>query len=255
MFIDNGKVSFWLDGICSDDIGIKLQDFPEFKAAEPKVTIYSIPGRNGDLTYWDGSYKNVSGQFNCFALNAENVDYALTAVNSWLTDCSYKKLVVSSEPGRYRMARVTNAAEIAIRMGVLAPFSITVDCKPQRFIENGSPLLFTGAGGEIQNTTGFPALPVIRLYVPDGSSFLSYQHIRISNNDSEYRLILQSTGISSAKWVEIDLEKQCATRDSGENVSINTDLTGFPKFVPGTTKIYDAEWASKIEVYPRWWTL
>lgn len=255
MPINRSNVTFWFDDVHSEEIGIKVRGFPIFSAPEPRVTTYSIPGRNGDLVYWDGSFKNTSGEVECFALDTENVDHALSAVSQWLTDCRYKKLVVSSEPGRYRMARVTNAAEIVVQMGVLAPFTIDFDCKPQRFYNGEPPIRFSGDGGEIQNNTGFDALPLLRLHIEAGTTFAKNPHIRFQNKNGDFRVIFSLEGLSSAEWVELDIEKQCAVTSTGKGVSLTTDSGGFPSFCSGITSVYDASWANQMEIYPRWWTL
>lgn len=255
MFTKKSEATFWFDGISSAELGMRVSGFPEFTAAAPRVTKYSIPGRNGDLTYWDGSFENVEGEISGFILDAVSVDPALTAVNNWLTDCGYKELAVSSEPGRYRMARITNAAEIAVRMGVLAPFTIKFDCKPQRFYADETPIQFSGTGGEIVNNTGFEAFPRLRFNLVSGTTYAPYPSVRFGNKDGDFRLIVTPTGLSGAEWIEIDLEKRSATRDDGTNLNITTDSSGFPSFCAGTTKVYDAEWAESIEVFPRWWSL
>lgn len=255
MHIDRSNVTFWIDGACSKDIGITVSGFPTFAASTPRTTSYSIPGRNGDLILWDGSFKNIKGEIECFALDGENVDYAISTVNQWLTDCNYKKFVISSEPGRYRMARVTNAAEIAIRMGVLAPFKIELDCKPQRFFDGETPIRVDGEGGSVHNRTGFDALPLIRLYFEEGSTFSTYPSVRFQNKNGDYRLILTPVGLSTAQWIDIDLEKKCATASNGKGLTITTDSSGFPSFPSGDTSVYGASWATSMEIFPRWWTL
>ena len=90
MLIDRTRITFWLDDVCSEDIGIRVIDFPTFTGAEKRVTKYTIPGRNGDLTYWDGSFGNVSCEINCFIVSADKIDEALTAVNGWLAGSGYR---------------------------------------------------------------------------------------------------------------------------------------------------------------------
>lgn len=255
MHSDRSNVIFWLDNICSKDLGIKICDFPTFSAAKPRTTSHSIPGRNGDLICWDGSFKNVKGKIKCFALDADNVDHAISQTNQWMADCKYKKLVVSSEPGRYRMARVTNAAEVSIKMGVLSPFELEFDCKPQRFFDNESPIRFGSEGGDVHNNTGFDALPLIRLHFEEGTSFATSPHIRFQNKNGAYRLIITPVGLATAKWVDIDLEKQCATANNGEHIPLTADNGEFPSFSSGVTSVYDTSWAVETEIFPRWWTL
>lgn len=262
MPIDRANITFWLDGVSSEELGIKVTAFPTFSGAEPRVTKYSVPGRNGDLTYWDGSYKNTAAELSCFIADASKVELALTAVNNWLRDCGYKKFVISSELGRYRKARITNAAEVAIRMGVLAPFTIKLDCKPQRFFDNETPLHYTQGGGEVYNATGFDALPLLRFYISTTTSIVTAQDIKFSNARGDFRLILNDIfRFSDAQWIDIDMEKKSAVTDTGDILSITTDPTGFPVFCAGVTA-FSAGSASTsvncfsgVDLYPRWWTL
>lgn len=261
MPIDRANITFWIDGVSSEELGIKVSEFPTFSGAKPRVTKYSIPGRNGDLTYWDGSYENTSVEISCFVIDAAKVELALTAVNGWLTDCSYRKFVISSEPGRYRMARITNAAEIAIKMGVLAPFAIELDCKPQRFFASETPLLYTSDTGEVYNATGFDALPIMRCYFAENANISGTGVIQFSNSYGKFRLLIPNTGLSGSEWLEIDMETKSARNDAGESISVTTDSTGFPTFCNGVTTFSIGNsmaaivWFSKIELYPRWWTL
>lgn len=261
MLTDRASITFWIGGVSSKELGIRVSEFPEFSGAEPRVTKYAIPGRNGDLTYWDGSFKNVESTIKCFVAEFGNVERILTAVNDWMADCGYKKLVLSSEPGRYRLARITNAAEIAIRMGVLAPFEIKLDCKPQRFFDDDTPARFTGGSGEIYNRTGFPSSPLLRCFLVEDVSAAGTEYINFKNSNGEYRLLLSATSLSGTQWVDVDLERKSAVKDNGEQLSVTTDSTGFPAFCSGKTafswgnSLASKEWFSAIDLYPRWWTL
>lgn len=252
---DRSKVVFWYDDICSEDLGIRVTPFPEFSAAKPRVTKYSIPGRNGDLTYWDGSFKNVSADLNCTILDSHGVELALTKVNHWMTDCGYKKFVISTEPGRYRLARITNAAEIAIRMEILAPFVINLDCKPQRFYDDETPLIFSGESWKIYNDTGFEAQSRLRIFLPDDTTFATAQTIYFSNSSGEFYIIIPAPWLSASKWIEIDLAARTAINDTGKSVAATTGDTGYPVICNGVTTISGVDWAEKAEIYPRWWTL
>ena len=74
---------FWLDGACSLDAGIRLQNELTFGQATPRVTVTSIPGRSGDLHMWDGSYSNVTGTAKCFALDENEVAKLLPGIESF----------------------------------------------------------------------------------------------------------------------------------------------------------------------------
>ncbi len=258
MPIDRTKTTFWFDGVSSEDLGIVVMGFPTFNGAEPKVTKYSIPGRNGDLTYWDGSYKNVNAELKCFVIDAEKVEAALTAVNNWMADCGYRKFVISSELGRYRMARITNAAEIAITMGVLAPFTIKLDCKPQRFYEDDEMESF-GLSGVIHNQTKFTAKPLLHCLWATGAGKAGTEEIKFINSDGEHRLLLHAIK-TTPEWVDIDLESRSAITSKGENVSLYFE-SNYLQLPPGDTSftlsnsLTGTNWFSGVEILPRWWTL
>ena len=130
---------FWLDGACSLDAGIRLQNELAFGQATPRVTVTSIPGRSGDLHMWDGSYSNVTGTAKCFALNANEVAELLPGIAEFLCGgtMGYRRLETEEEPDIYRMARVENLPETEIRVRRLAPFNISFDCMPQKFFKSG----------------------------------------------------------------------------------------------------------------------
>lgn len=251
-------VTFWFDGVCSDDLGIVVSSFPVFSGAEPKVTKYSVPGRNGDLTYWDGTYKNVSVELKCYIADVSKIETALTAVNDWLADIGYKKLVISTELGRYRMARITNAAEIGIMMGVIAPFTIKLDCKPQRFYDDETPRVF-GTSGTIVNPTRFNALPLLRCQMASSAESIAgveFIHFLNALGESKVGLTLSSRPF----YIDIDLESRRAVTNTGENVPLRLE-SDYPMLCPGETSfstsnsLAQVEWFSSITIFPRWWTL
>ena len=128
---------FWIDGRRNDELGITLQSPIEFSKPVPCVVSQHIPGKNGDLHYWDGSYENITGTAKCFALG-NSPENAIMNINSlFLASPGYHRLEVSSEPGFFRLARIKKGPETNIRCNVLAPFSIEFDCMPQRWDING----------------------------------------------------------------------------------------------------------------------
>lgn len=251
MLIDRTKITFWFDDVCSEDIGIRVIDFPTFTGAEKRVTTYTIPGRNGDLTYWDGSFGNVSCEINCFIVSADKIDEALTAVNGWLAGSGYKRFAISSELGRYRMARITNAADIAIRMGVIAPFTIKLDCKPQRFFDEEGTITLPSTGGTVYNPTPFTSQPIMRCFMKDQFTLLAEE---INIGTSKVR-ISGTQNLKNADWVDIDFDTKMAKNSLGNDVPVESFES--PGLAPGENSIttsYDS-FFSGFEILPRWWTL
>ena len=262
MLIDRSKTVFWLDDVCSADLGIVVQGFPTFSTAEPRATLYSIPGRNGDLCVWDGSYENISAEIKCYIANTSDVETALAATNGWLNYGAYKKFVISSELGRYRLARVTNAAEIAIRMGALAPFSVKLNCKPQRFYDDDTPRVF-GNSGKITNPTVFDAKPLLRCHWANGAQKGGNEFLTITNEKGTCRIGLGLLAqVPIPDYIDVDLDSLSAVTSNGYNVPLSFEGV-HPVFCPGDTEFASSnslaspnmEWFGQIDVYPRWWTL
>lgn len=232
---------FWIDGKRSDELGIVLQSPVTFSSPVPNVTAQSIPGRNGDLHFFDGSYGNVTGTVRCFLLNQENASMALSNLaRLCFLEPGYHRLEVSSEPGFYRMARIAEGAETEIRKNILAPFSLAFDCKPQKFLIAGEVEMELPEHGGILYNQWFPALPLIRLY-GSGSGGLVVNGVTISVSSID-------------EYLDLDCDIQEAYKGSKlQNNKISSN--DFPVLKPGSNSIAWTGGINRVTLIPRWWTL
>ena len=153
--------NFWLDGVDAASKKIVLQKEIEFEAAEPVTESFNIPGKDGAIVYYDGSYSNVQGLATCYAIGGE-VTTLMTDINSWLLSAKgYRRLETLHEPLFYRLARVVHGAKLEPRMNLLNPFEIEFDCKPYKFYIEGEKDITLSASGTISGPTDFPSLPLI----------------------------------------------------------------------------------------------
>ena len=60
--------NFWLDGVDAASKKIVLQKEIEFEPAEPVTESFKVPGKDGEIVYYDGSYNNVRGLASCYVL-------------------------------------------------------------------------------------------------------------------------------------------------------------------------------------------
>lgn len=232
---------FWLDGVCCADYGLRLQGPVTFGSPEPKVTTVSVPGRNGDLSFYDGSFSNVAGEARCFALQMHDVSRALTAIKKWcLLDTGYRRLAVSNEPDCYRLARVSTGPETEIRICRLAPFSIQFDCQPQRFLCAGELPITLSTSGSVLRNPGFPALPLITVY-GNGAGMFSIGGRSVT--------IKQLSGS-----LTLDCELQDAYKGL-ENRNADISAPEFPVLEAGDNTIGWTGGVTRVEIIPRWWTL
>lgn len=232
---------FWLDGRCCADYGLRLQGPVTFGSPEPRISTVSIPGRNGDLTFSEGVFSNITGEARCFALQINDVSRALTAIRKWcLLDAGYRRLVVSNEPEVYRLARVSVGPETEIRVRRLAPFSIQFDCQPQRFLFSGElPINLTVSGTVISNP-GFPAKPLITLYGSGAGSF------------SIGSRTVQIKSLSGS--LTLDCELQDAYKGH-ENHNAEISAPEFPVLEAGENTFSWTGGVIRAEIIPRWWVL
>jgi len=222
-------------------VGIRLQKPVTFSAPVPNVDTVSVPGRNGDLTFFRGSYGNVTGQAKCFALEPDRVDRALNAIAKWcLYSPGYHRLAVSNEPDIYRLARVTAGPQTEIRMRRLAPFDLTFDCKPQKFFVSGEWPITLDAPGNLYNAHGFDALPRITVY-GSGAGNLSVGDVVVQIKKLDGELTLDSDIQNAYK----------GTLNKNGDISAGE----FPVLRPGKNYIGWTGGIRRVEIIPRWWTL
>lgn len=232
--------TFYLDGIDAGSVGIRLQAPIVFSKAVPVVETQTIPGRNGNLIFETGSYENRSGSASCFCLQ-EDVETAISSAGHFLMgERGYRRLETSDDPNHYWMARVENSPQIAMRLRALAPFEISFDCKPQRFLKSGENAIAFIANGSLTNQYGQVALPLITLY-GQGEGTLTIGGCVVEVKALDEVLFLDS-------------DTQNAYNNNGnQNMYINAPT--FPTLPDGETRIAFSGGIERVEVVPRWWEL
>ena len=109
-----------------------------YDSPERDVEYVSIDGRNGDLVQDNGRFHNIEVTYPCFIARTflDNFDDFRSAMH---LQRGYKRLWDSYHPLEYREAVLS--APIQPKTGVLnrsGNFDITFNCKPQRFLIEGS---------------------------------------------------------------------------------------------------------------------
>lgn len=232
--------TFYLDGIDAASAGIHLQKPIVFSEAVPNIESKTIPGRNGALIFNTGSYKNRSGSASCFCLQ-DDVEAAVSSAGRFLMGMNgYRRLETSDDPNHYWMARVENSPQIAMRLRTLAPFEISFDCKPQRFVKSGENAVVFTSNGSISNQYGQIALPLITLY-GQGTGTLTIGSCVVDVKSLDGVLYLDS-------------DTQNAYNDDG-NQNMNINAPTFPTFPDGETRIAFSGGINRVEIVPRWWEL
>lgn len=232
---------FIFDGMRSKSAWIELQRPIKVSAAVPNVESVTIPGRNGVLHQWDGTYKNRTITADCYLLSG-SIYYDITKINSHLlTSQAYRKLIISGDERHFFMARPTGGISEDVRRDIITPFTLTFDAKPQRYLVSGEREVSV-TNSSIYNPTAFDSSPIIKITASGVGPKLT-----INGN---VILFASFTG-----EIIIDAETGNAVQD-GVNVNgrvfyeFDEDL----KLVPGEN-IISVNSGASVNIIPRWWEL
>lgn len=220
------------------DFNTYVADSNQFDGAKKSIEKIKVPGRNGDLSIFDGSYENIEVTYSAYTKGdvKRNVDALKAALNA---ESGYSRLEDCFRPEVYRLARYIDAFTVDVSDKVGAAVSIRFDCDPRRFLKSGEKSSVFTAAGQIKNTTSFDARPLLKAY---GTGTFTIQGISIRIN-------------SASSYTELDCESQEAYKGS-VNCNGNITLTSgkFPVLKPGINSI-SLSGITRLEIIPRWWTL
>lgn len=239
--------TFYIDGIDARSIGLRLQKPMTFSEPVPIVEKETVPGRNGELVYETGAYKNRTAKATCYCIDADDVEMKIRAVNKFLFSKSgYRRLETSDDPYHFWLARVSSGARLEQRLRRLAPFDIIFDCKPQRFLKNGEikttfSVLEMEEGAYIYNQTGFNSKPLIEVS-NSGAGTLKIGKYTVEIADSDFSPI------------SLDCETQNAY-SAYKNLNMYVKSSEFPVLIPGENKITVNGKLGLVTIIPRWWEL
>ena len=231
---------FIFNGESSLDHGIYVGGQGTFNAPQRDVSKVSIPGMSGDLVRDNGRWLNIEVPYNIVIMDdfREKSD----AVRAWLCEPKgYARLEDTYHPEYFRMARFTGTIEFeTAAYNKSGKATVVFDCKPQRFLKSGEPLLPMVNGGVIVNPTIYESKPLIRI-VCNGNGSVTV---------GDYTISL--SGIST--YVDVDSELQDCYAGSQ---SLNNKVTlsnGFP-MLSGRVPIGWTGSVTKVMIAGRWFTL
>lgn len=230
---------FIFDGIPSTDFGAYIANSNLFDAPERDVEAVEIPGRNGNLYFDNGRYRNFEAVLSVYIPRRmhENVPALRAFLMSKVGYCRYEDTMHINE---FRLARFMGEFVVSQSDRVGAAMELTFDCKPQRFLKGGEQPITITSTMTINNPTLYNARPLIRCYGTGGTITVGDISITVSG---------------CTEYVDID----CDLMESYEgDVSRNstTELSNgeFPVLPPGETAI-GVSGFSRIEITPRWYTI
>lgn len=208
-----------------------------FDTPDKDVTFYSVVGKNGDLSISNDRYKNVEIDVNCF-IRRNFIENYNNLMNYLYSQEGYCRFETSKEPEIYRMAQFVKAVEPQTGAFLhYGNFTLTFNCKPQKWLKSGETPISVTSSSTITNPTLMNAKPLLEV---TGTG-------TITINDS----ILVLSENTSTTYID------CEIQDAYEGtINRNPDLdvtNGFPELVSGDNTI-SVEGCS-VNLIPRWWRL
>lgn len=238
------KHELTIDKIPLRNYGVWFDGGSVFNGGSPDKTQVTIPGRNGDILLLNDRFSNVDIPYK--AMIHRGFAHRFEELRAFLfSDLGYRRIEDSHIPNKYRLGHISkeiNPTDIYWNSDV-GMFTITFNCKPQLFLEDGETAQTVTGSGTIHNPTRFNALPLITVNGRSGT-------LRI--NDTVFTISLPS----GVNLVYLDCDAQEAYRgDENYNKYIRVSGDSFPVLVPGENTIIMTGGISSVEIKPRWWTL
>lgn len=228
-------------GRSTHEFGIMISGEGTYNSPERNVEKEEVPGRNGDLLFDRGNFKNIEVAYPAF-IKLGMPEKARDFFNYAASLIGYQRLEDTYHPYEYRMARFISKVKVETigYMNRGGEFDIEFDCKPQRFLKSGEdPVEFT-SNGTIYNRTLFNAKPLLRIYgTGAGTVGIGSETITIS---------------SISSYVDIDCEIMDAYKGA-TNCNGNVSFTDDIVLRPGEVGVSMTGNITKVVITPRWYII
>lgn len=219
------------------DFGVYISGEGTYNAPERSITEEVVPGRNGSLIIDNGRYQNIEVSYPAFIIR--DFPRNMAGLRSYLASLrGYSRLEDSYHPDEYRMAALSGGLDVKTSgyMNREGKFTLTFNCKPQRFLRSGEYAIPVESGATVYNPTLFDAKPLIRVY-GNGSIIVNGETMEWSG---------------SSEYVDIDCDIQdCYYMGANMNSHVTGD---FPVLSPGDNVIVFTG-STSVRITPRWWIL
>ena len=128
------QYDFSLDGVLASSVGLHLQGAPSISAVVPEYKEIKVPGRNGAYHIFD-SYAARTIEFRCYALKSttQTLTEVMEDIYTFLFVAAERQIILNTDTEHYYKGVLTNAGEIADRLNVLNPFTVTFQIDPFKY--------------------------------------------------------------------------------------------------------------------------
>lgn len=233
-------MSIYFNGRNLRDFGCLSDELDSLVRPEPDITTVKVPGKNGTVTFSNGRFENVNIKFDCIIPHDFYTNYA--ALMAFLRkDADYHHLDGNAEKDFFRTGRFKSVSAPKISEWFQrGTFTLTFDCKPQRWAKDGQDWMMAASGAKIYNRFLFPALPLLRVY---GWGTVEIQGRKILINEDD-----------TTPYIDIDCDLKDAYYGSYNRNSF-IEVTDWPQLDPGENTVTLGDKVTKLEMIPRFWTI
>lgn len=222
--------------IDSRNLGMYQERAPDQVIPARRVEWIEIPGRDGALESWDGSYKPYQRTAEYIIRDLRN----LSQIASFLTGSGW--VTFSDEPDMRSRASIANQADLIREIRQYRRMQVIFDLQPYKYERNPQPILLSASGGQKLETS---------LYNYGTAFALPVFHIT-GNGYVDITIQGQSFGVQVGSGITVDCRLQECYNAAGEN--LNTDMIGnFPSIAPGICPVtIEPEGDAAVTIDPNW---
>ena len=217
--------SLLFDNTSSRSYGVYITGEAVYNAPERAVDMISIPGRNGSFALDQGRFENIEVSYpaGIFADNEADFAQAVSDFRNFL--CSkkgYCRLSDEYNPSEYRMAVYKSGLEVDPAQLRAGEFTITFDCKPQRWLTSGETATTVANNGTMTNPTLFESSPLLEV--------TGYGTIGFNGYEIE---------LDSAPFGDIAIERESAVSPtvSGDTISWSKTVSDIDSFANSSDEV------------------
>lgn len=243
------------DGMNLADFGLRCSGAGTYGSPERDVDEEEVPGRDGNLIFDNGRFKNIDIEYGVSLLGDNEEDYTrrIQALRAFLSSRrGYKRLQDTYRPEEYRLAQFSNGVdpgdEIMLRG---SSFNLKFNCKPQRFLLSGELKKEYSTSGTIYNPTFFDSKPLVRVSFERPGTDTG----TVVVNGTTITIVLGSLP-DTLSYVDIDSE-MLDSYSGASNCNDCVILTNneFPVLSPGANNITIDGNITSVTITPRWYTV
>ena len=175
--------SLTFGSVNSLDYGIFVTGDAVYNAPERAVERVSVAGRNGDILIDQGHWNNIEVSYPCgtFAETASDFSRKIAAFrNAVVSQLGYQRLSDTYNDSEYRMADASAGFDVTPTLGKAGEFTLTFNCKPQRWLASGEASITVADGETLVNPTLYDAHPLLAVEGYGTIGFNGYE-VEISN--------------------------------------------------------------------------